>query len=235
MTRTISPNEFYDRKCMLTYTLEKLLGSEFFEKMMTRRPFIRDITTILDFLLNGIKNKRILDVGCGGGDKCEDINNFSIPSLSISLSTLGANVVGIDLYAKPKNQYYRKFEAYKMAAEDIDKKFREGEFDAVVALEFWNSPTRLGRIDRISDSSLCRIDGNYRQKLQIEKDEEQLRKLYKVLRVGGIYIDGLKYEGKIDEDIFRKIGFEDLSSYFIKEKYSTLDSYTIGRKPQQSN
>ena len=209
--KKISKEEFSARQQIIENRLSLPISMEY-----SRAGLFYPVITILDFLLKGVKNKRILDIGCGGGDRGNGGNDkqFVTPVLSRALSGLEADMVGIDICAKPCCYPYDTFKAYRMPAESVDIYFMEGEFDAVTAIEFWNSPTRLNRYVRLDN-------------------KEQLRKIYTVLRVGGIYIDGLFRDGMIYKELLNEIGFEDLASCFDIDNISLngRDSlYSIRRK-----
>jgi 2-polyprenyl-6-hydroxyphenyl methylase/3-demethylubiquinone-9 3-methyltransferase len=77
----------------------------------------------------GLKGKRVLDVGCGGG------------ILSESMTELGADVTGIDLGEAPLavarlhlKESGQKVEYLQISAEDLARE-RPGDFDVVTCLE----------------------------------------------------------------------------------------------------
>ena len=155
-----------------SYILEKML-----EEM--DRTFIPGI---LDVLLGDLKGKRVLDIGCGGTYRDSSNGSFRNASLCWLLERLGVDIVGIDPIKPPAIN----FEFYPIRAEDIDKQFREGEFDVVYTKLFWEAPSR---IYAIQEEFGFNIHNNPKwQEFIRERDYDIMKKIYRILKKGGFYV-----------------------------------------------
>jgi ubiquinone/menaquinone biosynthesis C-methylase UbiE len=89
------------------------------------------IASALDYLLDGVNKRRILDVGCGSAE------GEYAPYLCRTLSKQGSDVTGIDPLIE---QSLEKFKCYNLPAEKVLPILPKNRFDAVVTSNFFNCP-----------------------------------------------------------------------------------------------
>lgn len=111
--------------------------------------------SVLNYLLDGVNGKRILDIGCGGTS-----DEIYYPDLCRKLLNYGAIPVGIDIGVSPKNE---KFECYNAEAEKMLPELNKDDFDAIVTSQFFNDFMFGGKYDNILKNmpSIMKNNGFY--------------------------------------------------------------------------
>ena len=95
-----------------------------FDEAMNKYDLFKRLKIIFDDLLRGnLKNKLLLDAGCGTG------------WFSREAKKRGAIVVSLDLGIALLNQVKRKCETIKVVGDTLQFPFREGSFDIVISTE----------------------------------------------------------------------------------------------------
>lgn len=152
---------------------------------LTMAPFV---ASALDYFLDGVRGKRILDVGCGS-DKANEgfTDDFYGPNLCRILNEKGAYPAGIDANIDASKE---KFECYKISAENGIHRFSKDYFDAVVTSNFFNSPDFWKSEDDINSiiNSIYPVlkDNGYYFNFEINMGEEDEGRLLKICSNNGL-------------------------------------------------
>ncbi len=156
---------------------------------------LRRLEQIVTRVAGGFKNKRVLEIGCGGAIDGIDSKQAYYPKLVEQLHKKGVQIVGVDAQL-PDNCI---FEGYRMPADKLLEKFAEAQFHIVYTVLFWSSPKRFELVGK-NPRDLNGIASKLEQDL--------LMQIFAVLKPVGFYIN-------LQDDTFR--GDSESEAHFLAD------------------